>query len=71
MQNIIVGNHLVGYYGNILKITPTRLLNKHGIQVPNCPIVTRGNQRNDNLLLQQLWNGTVSVGDIFRTSHLK
>lgn len=64
MQGTIIDDYVICCYGNLTKITPVHLFNKREIQVPNYQIVTRGNLRNNNKLLQQLWNGTISIKDV-------
>jgi hypothetical protein len=45
-------------------ITPIRVYHKHGMPIPNYPVITRGNQHADNILLQQLWGGIILLSDI-------
>lgn len=64
MQGIIISNQVINYQDSLIMLTPIRLLNKQGVQIPNYPVVTRGNIRDDNQLLQQLWSGDISIADI-------
>ena len=64
MQNIIISGHIITSTGPILRITPIRMLTKRGFIVPNYPIITSGDQRTDNKMLQQLWNGSISIANI-------
>lgn len=64
MERIIVSNQVVSEIQGIVIMTPLRLCIKHNIPINNIPVITSGNQKRDNIILQQLLNGIVSINQL-------
>lgn len=64
-MSVIIGNQVIysdGFGSIIMK--PVRLCVKHNIQINNIPIITTGNVKQDNNILQQLLMGTMNINDL-------